>query len=167
MAVLAHSGTDWSDDSYQYVSTADSILRHGTISTPLVYFESERAHGTIPAPLTTFPPGYPLLIAAIARCGLSLPHAALVISTGSYLATLLLSVRAGNLLQLSPIMARLLVVFLLFSEYALRFATSILTESLFTAVVLGAVVTLLAGRGVFGWVLAGFLIGASFWMPDG
>ncbi len=162
--MLVHSGTDWADDSYQYVATAGDLLRFGKIETPLVYFDTERAHGTLPAPLTTFPPGYPILIATLARFGLSLPRAALAISMGSYFVTLLLSVWAANLLRLGPMMARLLIACILFNEYSLRFAISILTESLFTAIVLGAAVALLAARGPFSSVLAGFLVGASFWV---
>ena len=51
------------DDSYQYLNVADNFNHGRGIATSLVHFEMERSHGRMPAPLTTFPPVYPLSIA--------------------------------------------------------------------------------------------------------
>jgi hypothetical protein len=44
------------NDGYQYLSVAQNQTSGHGISTSLVCFDSERSHGVIPAPLTTFAP---------------------------------------------------------------------------------------------------------------
>lgn len=43
------------NDSFQYLSEADAIVAGQGARTSLIHFEVEYAHGSIPAPLTTFP----------------------------------------------------------------------------------------------------------------
>src|SRR5262249_42123090 len=52
----------FSNDSYQYLAVAETLKRNHRVATSLVYFDTERSHGQIPAPLTTFPPGYPIVV---------------------------------------------------------------------------------------------------------
>src|SRR5436190_6520184 len=52
-------------DSTQYLSTARNLRLTHRIETSLVHFVTERSHGVIPAPLTTFAPGYPAAIAMV------------------------------------------------------------------------------------------------------
>ena len=64
-SMLAFRPAPLSNDSFQYLSVAKNIRQGNGIATDLVYFDTERSHGRIPAPLTTFPPGYPAVIAAL------------------------------------------------------------------------------------------------------
>src|ERR1700745_4044411 len=52
---LIHDGGPhlW-NDSYQYLSVAENLRDHGEAATSLVFFDSERRSGRIPAPITTF-----------------------------------------------------------------------------------------------------------------
>jgi hypothetical protein len=52
-----------SNDGYQYLSVAASVTKGRGIETPLVHFDSERSEGRIPAPMTTFVPGFPVIVA--------------------------------------------------------------------------------------------------------
>jgi hypothetical protein len=85
LAALARAGMPgFGNDGYRYLSVAENI-RHGNgIKTSVVYFDSERAHGTIPAPLTTYPLGLTALVATtgvgaqVAAVGFSLVSFALL-----------------------------------------------------------------------------------------
>src|ERR1019366_7663969 len=52
-----------SNDSYQYLDVAEHFRHDHQLATSLVYFDTERSYGRIPAPLTTFAPGYPVVVA--------------------------------------------------------------------------------------------------------
>ena len=77
---LATAGASLSNDGYQYLSEAGDIRSGNGFSTSIVHFDEEQSYGRIPAPLTTFPPGYPLMIALLSYLGLSLKSAAVVCS---------------------------------------------------------------------------------------
>ena len=77
---LATAGASLSNDGYQYLSEAGDIRSGNGFSTSIVHFDEEQSHGRIPAPLTTFPPGYPLMIALLSYLGLSLKTAAVLCS---------------------------------------------------------------------------------------
>src|SRR5215472_7264459 len=59
------------NDSFQYLSVAKQFGSTQRIATSLVFFDTARFHGTIPAPVTWFPPGYPLAIAGLSTIGLA------------------------------------------------------------------------------------------------
>ena len=46
------------NDGYQYLSIVDNLSAGRGIATDIPYFDVERRHGVIPAPLTTFAPGF-------------------------------------------------------------------------------------------------------------
>ena len=61
--VYVHSkGVRLSNDAYQYLSIAENLRTRGKIATSIVHFDTERARGRLPAPETTFPPGYSLAL---------------------------------------------------------------------------------------------------------
>ena len=62
-------GPSFVNDSYQYISVAGNFRDGRFAETSIVHFDTERSAGRIPAPLTTFPPGYPLAIAALPGLG--------------------------------------------------------------------------------------------------
>lgn len=167
--VLYHvGGPRLSDDSYQYLSEAENIQDGHGLKTSVVHFDTERLSGQIPAPLTTFPPGYPLAIAALGETGLSRETAGLILCAASYVFLVPLIFWAASLLQLSAIATRIALLVLLGNAAAGGFATSVATESLFTVFSFGALVCLLQheiGKKGTGAALVGnFLIGCAFWV---
>ena len=72
------------NDSFQYLSAASQVRSTGQMATTLVHFDTERKHGVIPAPLTWFPPGYPIAIGAVSTLGLSFETSALLISVACF-----------------------------------------------------------------------------------
>ncbi len=61
-----------SNDSYQYVDAAVEISSGECICTRLAHFDQQLEPGRFPVALTHFPPGYPLLIAAVSWLGMPL-----------------------------------------------------------------------------------------------
>ncbi len=53
----------WINDASQYESTARNLRDHGEFGTSCIFYGEHYGFGTIPAPQTVFPPGYPALIA--------------------------------------------------------------------------------------------------------
>lgn len=170
LGTLHHiGGPRLSDDSYQYLSEAENLRKGYGFKTSIIHFDTERLSGQIPAPLTTFPPGYSLAIAALSLTGLSRETAALVLSAGSFIFLVPLVSWAAGLLELSSMATRMVLLMLLGSAAAGAYATALTTESLFTALSLGALLCLLRHeRGTGGALtaaLAGnFLVGCAFWV---
>lgn len=73
-----------SNDNYQYLSIASNFERGYIGQTSLIYFDEERRHGTIPAPMATFPVGYPAMIAALDALVHSVEIAALLVSPSAW-----------------------------------------------------------------------------------
>jgi len=166
---LYHAGgPGLSDDSFQYLSEAANIRDGHGLTTSIVHFDTERSQGRLPAPLTTFPPGYSLAIATISRTGISSEKAGLLLSEASFILLVPLLVYAAALLHLSAKPTRMALVLLLGSFSAGLYATAVATESLFTALSLGALICLLSyeqGRAGTPAAFAGnLLMGCAFWV---
>jgi len=58
------------DDTAQYVSVARHLLAGEGLKTNLIYFQSHFDLGGVPVPETTWPPGFPILIAIVATFGI-------------------------------------------------------------------------------------------------
>jgi len=142
--ILYHAkGPGLSNDSYQYLSEAENIYNGHGLTTSIVHFDTERAHGRVPAPLTTFPPGYSLAIAAISRTGLARETAGLILSAASFISLVPLIACTAGLLELSAMATRMVLLLLLGNSAAGLYATAVVTESLFTALALSALLCLL------------------------
>lgn len=161
-------GPGLSDDSYQYLSEAENIDAGYGLTTSIVHFDMERSHARLPAPLTTFPPGYSLAIAGITRTGRARETAGLLVSAVSFILMVPLIACAAGLLEMSPMATRIALVLLLGSFAAGLYATAVATESLFTALSLGALVCLLLherGKGSTVAAATGNLIvGCACWV---
>jgi hypothetical protein len=157
------------NDSFQYLSAAEEFRSTQRISTSVVYFDTERMHGTIPAPLTWFPPGYPLAIAALSTIGLDSQRAALILSIASFVL-----VAAGiwalmRMLEPSRWAARIAVFCWLTNSHALTFSTTALSESMFAAFGLASLLFLVyanrnAAHATVCWAGSTAMAGASFWV---
>jgi hypothetical protein len=159
------------NDSYQYLSMAANLRDRHSCSTSIIHFDVERVHGYFPAPVTTFPCGYPAAIWAMAWTGLPLEQLAAAVSVLAALATTLLLWKAANLLWFPPTVTRICLLLWAVNSEASVFWTSVATESLFTAVNISALVLLFwaeqrADCNIGYWALpAGFiLIGIGYWI---
>lgn len=162
------------NDSYQYLNVAGNFLRGYGIATSLIHFDPERSHGRIPAPLTTFPPGYPFVIALAGKAGLEPENAARTLAALCFAATAgLLSAALVLTCRAVPVRRIVLLLFCA-NATAVSFATAVLTEPLYTVISTAAIVALLVveaasparlGRNRLAWgVLGGLLAGLSYWI---
>lgn len=66
-------------DAAQYLSTASNLLGSNGLSTDVIYYDEQYASATVPAPQTVFPPGLPILLAAVLAVGVSPAIAAFLV----------------------------------------------------------------------------------------
>jgi hypothetical protein len=161
------------NDSFQYLSVARNLLEGNGLSTSLLYYDEHFVSGRLPAPQTVFPPGYSLLIAGLGKMGVPLEAAGYGVSVACYVLVIPLFLWGARLLRVRGPALGLLLVLLVGNAAGWVYALSVLSESLFTAVSLAAVVVLMraasgpeapgsgAGRLV---VLGGLLAGLACWV---
>jgi len=131
------------NDSFQYLSVARNLLEGNGLASSLLYFDEQLASGLMPAPQTAFPPGYSVVIAVLGAAGIALETAAYAVSVVSHVTELILFVRGARLLNVwTPALVFLWLV-LAANVTGWILAFSVLSESLFTAVSLGAMVLLI------------------------
>lgn len=170
VALLVQRGTLLSNDSYQYLSVAENIATGHGASTSLPYFDVEIAHGVMPAPLTTFPPGYPVAIAFLHALGLRFDLAGGVVSALAIALTLPLIAAACRALGIGVVASRLVLFCFVANSFSIRAGVSAASDPLFTCLVAATVVlTLLTPRaeGRLRWLLpvgAGVALGLSYWV---
>jgi hypothetical protein len=168
LANLIHwGGPAYSNDSYQYLSAAENISAGRGASTSIINFDIERVSGRVPAPLTTFPPGYSFAIAQLNRSGLDVDRAAMLVSMLSFLALIPLLAWGARVLELERSVTRLVFVWLLANSWSTYFPLKILSESAFTAVSTGAIVALMAAerhRKLAPLLIGSVLVGLSYWV---
>lgn len=168
--VMLASGPHLSNDSYQYLSVVENLHQRGSLSTSIIYFDTERASGRVPAPATTFAPGYPLAIWALSWTRLRPELLALALSLASAIAVLPLLRAAASAVGLGVAGARACLLIWASSTQVAHYATSVLAETLFAAMTLAALVLLLraeaapAEGGRSRLLLAYFLVGLSCWV---
>lgn len=161
-----------SSDSYQYLSIADNFLAGRFAETSIVHFDVERGWGTIPAPITTFPFGYPLVVSIVSLPGIDVEDAALVVSALSLVLLVPLLAWAARLLSFSAFATRFILVGLLANSWSTFYGSALLSESLFTLIVLASVVCFIAAvrhgddtpDNVKYLILANGLLGLSYWV---
>lgn len=170
LAVSLAAGGHWNapvlaNDSYQYLSEAREVGRGNGISTTLVHYDPERSHGTIPAPATHYPPGYPLAVAVASLSQLNLINSAWLISLLSLSVTVWLVDAAVSLLGASMWARVIACVFTVANSKLLLAANSVGTESLFTVFALAAIVSLMKyeiARQPYYALLGGICSGLAF-----
>jgi len=157
------------NDGYQYLSVAENLVRGHGIKTSIIYFDAERAHGTMPAPMTTFAPLYSILTAAVSLAGVPLESAAKGVSILSF--TLLPAVFGlAAPLGIHRWTFRTLMLLLVANSSMLATADAVATEAVFTLVVASAVLCFSRALGNAAparlpWQACGWLlIGISYWV---
>jgi hypothetical protein len=175
LLALSHGVTDRANtgnDSYQYLSVAENLSKGNGLSTSLINFDAERRSHVVPAPLTTFPPGYAVAIAGASRLGVSGERAGILLSALSFIALFPLLIWGARIIAIRPGITRLMLVWLLANAWATKYPLMVLSESAFTAVSTFAVVAIMASEqrspGARGGALLlalGFgLLGLAYWV---
>ncbi len=169
--VLNH-GPVWYNDGFQYVNVARNILAGHGAATSILHFDAEYNKMQLPAPMTTFPPGYPLVTAAFSLMGVELEYAAVLVSGLSLLFLIPVFIACARDLGIPPNGVRLMLCLFLTNQYVSQFSVSILTEQLFMVLALTAmwlfIRTEIKGpewhyRGSL-LLTAGLLVGLSCWV---
>jgi hypothetical protein len=162
--------TPLSNDSYQYLSAAENVRHDHQLATSLVHFDTERSHGRIPAPLTTFPPGYPVVV-AMTSLSSDLEGAARMWSCVCYAGTAALLAWALMLAGVAPLLRQFTLLAFVTNVVALRFATAAVTESMYVLLSTGAVVGLIwaeqeesSKRAIARVVIALSVAGLGYWV---
>jgi hypothetical protein len=160
-----------SNDSYQYLSVAENLAAGHGIETSLVHFDIERAHGTIPTPITTFPSGFPIAAASLGRLGLPPTPAATAVSLLSMALTVALLALACNALELGAWVSRGTILLFAVNSYTLWYAGSVSSEPLFTLLFVASVTAALGAeraeserRMALLALSTGVLAGMSYWV---
>lgn len=150
------------NDGIQYLSTAGNwLLGQGFSTNALTY--NPHFQGQLPAPQTVWPPGLPALQVALGSIGVPLQTAALLIN---FVATAMSALFVYLILtrcKVSALAAAVSAALFYFSTSSWHLALALLSEPLFTCLVLAALYTIpsTAKHGLWSWVLCGTLIGAS------
>jgi hypothetical protein len=131
------------NDSYQYLSVAENLASHRGVATSIVHFDTERVRGTLPAPETTFPPGYPALIAALSWTGVSPEWRGAFLSMLAAAVVVLLLGAAARALRLGPGATRFCLAAFTLSAEAGLYAIQVSSDMVFTAIALGGLTLLL------------------------
>jgi hypothetical protein len=156
------------NDAYQYVDVARNFNAGECICTHVAHFDEQVAPARMPVEFTHFPPGYPLLMALLARIGFSFEMAGLGISAAGYLITLWLMWDIGLTLGAKPWALAILSLLWVGNSHALLDAVRVGTEGLFTAAVvaMGAVMVRdIRGGGRSDLLpLVGLIAGAAYWI---
>ncbi|MDB5865296.1 MAG: hypothetical protein JWO70_3102 [Betaproteobacteria bacterium] len=154
-------------DAFQYLSMAKNALAGFFAHTSIAHFDAERSFGFIPAPVVTFPAGYPLAIALVSQAGLSLHSAALLISAASTVVCVFLLAWIAQRLGIARGLRIVLLVTFVSNAAVVYYAACALTEALFTALVTAAVALLVAARArgrAWYWIAAGLVFGIAYFV---
>ncbi|HEU4412781.1 MAG TPA: hypothetical protein VFS43_46485 [Polyangiaceae bacterium] len=167
LAVTRSGGVRLYNDSYQYLSVAESLARGEGNRSSIVHYDLDYRQGSVPAAMTAFPPGFPLAIAPLLSLGLRGEVAAGLVSGLSLVALVPLLCAAGAWLSLPLAATRAALVLLLVNAHVGFFAGAALSESLFTLLSTAALLSALRAEGQGGpsrayLALAGALAGLSF-----
>ncbi len=157
------------NDGYQYLAVAEQALQGRLGYTSLVHFEAERSFGVLPAPLVTFPMGFPLALAAgHVLTGLSLPQVGLALNVACAAGVLLLLAWAAKRLHMPAWATVLLLGLQALNSQGHVYATALFTESLCTFLLVASLLTLTlpdqdgAPPPLWRALLAGLLLGLAY-----
>ena len=149
-----------SNDGTQYVESARQLLAGHGYATSLLFFDEHYAAGAMPAPQTGWPPGYPLVIAAVGRLGLGLETAARLVARVAFVAVAPLVFLIAFRLTGSPILASLATLWQLGITELWVYLAGPNSELPFLALSLAALAVLpRKGAADWRWAIAGLLGG--------
>jgi hypothetical protein len=157
------------NDGYQYLGAASNLASGSCFCTRLAMNDEQVAFGHFPIPFTHFAPGYPLLIAAISRTGIPAATAGYLLSAFGFLLALWLIQGIALGLGARPWIAAAFSLMWITHATALFYASTVGTESLFTASLLVIVALILRDVHLRGTSFAlltgiGVVAGLSYWI---
>jgi hypothetical protein len=158
------------NDSFQYLSMAQNALQGHFGYSSIVHFDAERSFGVVPAPVVTFPMGYPLVIALISRLGVPLETAALLISILSIIACVPILGWLAERFGLSVAMRNVLLAVFVINASVTGYGASASTEPLFTLLIMSGTVLLVGARLNQGkvspwlWLAVGLTFGSAYFV---
>lgn len=170
--VVLNGGPLLGNDSYQYLSVANNLIGGNGPQTSIINFDTERSWHRVPASLTTFPLGYPAVIALLPSAGTDPTTAGFLISALAGILLVPLIYWGARLLNYNGLIVRVILIGLMGNAWYSVYSVSVLTESLFTLVSTAAVLALMTGvsrnkndRTQLTWILtAHILIGLAYWI---
>ena len=127
------------NDGYQYLDAALSARSEGCLCIHEAHFDEQVAPGHLPIELTHYPPGYPLLIAGLSKVGFTLPVSGYLLSASGYMLTVWLLWDVAMLLGSHPALSVVAALIWITNKIALFHASSVLTDTLFTAALMAIV----------------------------
>ena len=157
------------NDSFQYLSMAQNALQGHFGYSSIVHFDAERSFGVVPAPVVTFPMGYPLVIALISRLGVPLETAALLINVLSTIACVYQHWVVRRALRSLGGPCATFAVFVINAPVT-EYGTSALTEPPFTLPILGGTALRVSARLHQGkvspwlWIAVGLAYGSAYFV---
>lgn len=158
------------NDSFQYLSMAQNALQGHFGYSSIVHFDAERSFGAVPAPVVTFPMGYPLLIALISRLGMPPETAALLISILSTISCIPILGWLAERCGLSAAMRNVLLGVFVINALVTEYAALALTEPLFMLLILAGTALLVSARLHQGkvspwlWLAVGLAFGLAYFV---
>jgi hypothetical protein len=172
IAFAENRGTIWTNDGFQYMSIAENIRSGHGISTSLIHFDAEYSEKKLPAPMTSQPPGYPVAIAFLSLTGMSMEHAAVLISALAFILLIPLLAMYANKMEITALGIRFVLAILITNQYTAQLSVAIVSEELFVLVTMASLFILLVSEGTgaqWRWrtialPLAGLLVGLSYWV---
>ncbi len=157
------------NDGYQYLDAASNLAAGRCLCTRVALFDEQIAFGHFPVPFTHFAPGYPLLIAGLARGGLKPESAGYLISAAGFLVAVWLLQDIAVLLGASGCVAAAFGLILITHATAVLYGSAVETESLFMAVLLALVALMVRdvrsqGTNRILPIGIGLVAGLSYWI---
>ena len=147
------------NDGIQYLSTATNWLEGRGFSTNALMY-TPHFQGTLPAPQTVWPPGYPLIIALTSMLGMSLQSASLLINLISLAVSALLVYVILVRYKLSYSAAFVCALIFYCTAMPWSYSVALITEPIFSLLILAAIYFQPNDvRGKIGpWVISGIFI---------
>jgi len=164
------NGTPYiSNDGYQYLDAASSLASGPCFCTRVALFDEQVAFGRFPIPFTHFAPGYPLLMAAVSRTGMAAETAGYLLSALGFLAAVWLIQDLARSLGARGWVAALFSLIWITHATGLLYASSVGTETLFTAILLGLVALIVRdvrsdSAHTLRMLAIGAVAGLSYWI---
>jgi hypothetical protein len=157
------------NDSYQYMDAASHIAAGKCVCAEVAHFDEQIAAGRMPIPFTHFPPGYPMLVAAVSLAGVSMETAGYLISAAGFLLTIWLIWDLALVLGAKPVAVAALCLLWIVHADVLLFAAAVGTESIFTATFIGIAVLMARemreeGRHPVLLLSLGATAGVAYWL---
>lgn len=152
------------EDTANYFSVARSVAGGNGFQTDLIYYPEQSSFNSIPAPQTVFPPGYSVVLAAVARTfGWTIERSAQVVCLISYACSTVLLLSLCIFAGLQRRSAWLIVAVWLSTASVWVYTWSAASEPLFVVLTMTAVLFCSSSKTPWWpWIVAGIATALAF-----